>query len=120
MSTLGNILWLIFGGLFSAIGWALAGAILCVTVIGIPFGLQCFKIAGLSLLPFGSDVEIGHFGSGGLIGNILWLIFLGWELFIIHIGAALVCAVTIIGLPFAKQHLKLAMLSLVPFGAKIS
>lgn len=119
MSFLGNILWLIFGGLLTAIGWFIAGILLCVTVIGIPFGIQCFKIAGLTLMPFGRDVDLGQFGFGGLIGNILWILFLGWELCLAHLVSAGLCAITIIGIPFAIQHIKLAKLAILPFGATI-
>ncbi|HSN67060.1 MAG TPA: YccF domain-containing protein [Fusibacter sp.] len=119
MSLIGNLIWIILGGLISAIGWTIAGALLCITVIGIPFGIQCFKIAGLSLAPFGKDVSLGNFGAGGLIGNIIWLLVLGWELCIMHLTFALLLGITIIGLPFAKQHLKLAQLALIPFGARI-
>lgn len=120
MSLLGNLLWIIFGGLFSAIGWFLSGIILCITVVGIPFGLQCFKIAGLTLVPFGRDVEIGEFGAGGLLGNILWIIFLGWELCLGHLIFGALLSVTVIGIPFGLQHFKLAKLALLPFGAKIN
>lgn len=75
MNLLGNIIWLVFGGILAAIAWFLAGLILCITVIGIPFGLQCFKIAQFVLWPFGKEIELGHFGVGGLLLNILWLIF---------------------------------------------
>jgi Predicted membrane protein len=119
MSVIGNIFWILCGGLISSILWAVAGLILCVTIVGIPFGLQCFKIAGLTLAPFGRNVESGDFGAMGLLGNILWIIFLGIELALCHIGFGLACAVTIIGIPFAIQHFKLAKLSLMPFGARI-
>lgn len=119
MSLLGNIIWFILGGFISAIMWTIAGALCCITVIGIPFGMQCFKIAALTLFPFGKDVEIGNFGAGGLLGNILWIIFLGWELCIAHLVSAALCAITVIGIPFAVQHLKLARLALIPFGAEI-
>lgn len=119
MSLIGNLIWIILGGFIAAIGWTIAGALLCITVIGIPFGIQCFKIAGLSLAPFGKDVSIGNFGAGGLIGNIIWLLVLGWELCLMHLTFALLLGITIIGLPFAKQHLKLAQLALIPFGARI-
>lgn len=119
MSFLGNLLWIIFGGLLVSIGWALAGLILCITVVGIPFGMQCFKIAGLTLMPFGRDVDIGEFGGFGLIGNVIWILVFGWELFLAHVISACFLAITIIGLPFAKQHIKLAKLALVPFGARI-
>lgn len=119
MSLLGNLIWLLCGGLLAAIGWFFAGLLLCITVVGIPFGLQCFKIAGLSLTPFGREVEIGSFGAGGLLGNVIWIIFLGWELFLYHVVMALLLGITIIGLPFAVQHVKLAKLALIPFGARL-
>ena len=118
MSFIGNLIWIILGGLLSAIGWTIAGLLLCLTVIGIPFGLQCIKIAGLSLAPFGQTVSIGDFGAGGLIGNVIWILVLGWELFVMHLVFALLLAITIIGLPFAKQHIKLAQLAILPFGAR--
>lgn len=114
-----NLLWVITGGFLAFLGWTLAGIISSITIVGIPIGIQCFKIARLSFLPFGKDVEVGRFGAGGLIGNILWILILGWELCLIHIAAAVASAVTIIGIPFAWQHLKLAQLSLLPFGAKV-
>ncbi|PKM95437.1 MAG: YccF domain-containing protein [Firmicutes bacterium HGW-Firmicutes-1] len=119
MGCLGNVLWIIFGGFISAIEWLICGLLCCVTVIGIPFGLQCFKISGLVLAPFGRDVQIGEFGAGGLIGNIIWLIFLGWELALSHLIFAGILCITIVGIPFGLQHLKLAKLALLPFGAKI-
>ena len=119
MSVIGNILWILFGGFLSAIGWAFAGLLLCLTVIGIPFGLQCFKIAGLSLAPFGREVSVGDFGAMGFLGNVLWIVLLGWELFLLHLFFAALLAITIVGLPFAKQHLKLAQLAFLPFGARI-
>ncbi len=118
MSFIGNLIWIILGGLLSAIGWTIAGLLLCLTVIGIPFGLQCFKIAGLSLAPLGKTVSIGDCGAGGLIGNVIWILVLGWELFVMHLVFALLLAITIIGLPFAKQHIKLAQLAILPFGAR--
>ncbi|AGA69163.1 putative membrane protein [Desulfitobacterium dichloroeliminans LMG P-21439] len=119
MNLLGNIIWLVFGGILAAIAWFLAGLILCITVIGIPFGLQCFKIAQFVLWPFGKEIELGHFGVGGLLLNILWLIFLGWELAIGHLVIGALFCLTIIGIPFGLQHFKFAMLGLIPFGAKI-
>ncbi len=116
---LGNILWLIFGGIIGAGLWVIAGLLVCLTIIGIPFGLQCFKIAGFVLWPFGRDVEIGSFGIGGLIGNILWILLLGWELCIAHLAIGAALCVTIIGIPFGLQHFKLAMLAILPFGAKV-
>ncbi len=118
MSLLGNIIWLLLGGLIGAIGWTLAGLLLCITIIGIPFGLQCFKIAGLTLFPFGKDVELGNFGVGGLLGNILWIVFFGWELFLLHAIAGIFLCITIVGIPFGLQHFKLAQLAFLPFGSQ--
>ena len=113
-----NILWIVVGGgLLIWLEYVLAGLLLCLTVIGLPFGLQCFKIAGLGLLPFGKDLErdpsVPLFGT---LANILWFLVAGLWIFISHIGLAIGLAVTIIGIPFALQHLKLAMLALWPFG----
>lgn len=120
MKLLLNILWLIFGGAISALIWALAGLLLCITIIGIPFGFQCFKIAAFVLLPFGKNIKPGDFGACGLIGNILWIIFLGWELFLGHIATGVALCLTLLGIPFGIQHFKFAILSLVPFGSTIS
>ncbi len=119
MNTLGNVIWLVFGGLLGAFGWACAGVACMITIIGIPFGKQCFKISSLTLWPFEKEVSLGSFGAMGLIGNILWIILFSWELFLYHLTWALVFAVTIIGIPFAKQHYKLAQLAFLPFGAEI-
>ena len=120
MSLLGNIIWLICGGLLAALGWAIAGLLVCLTIIGIPFGIQCFKTARLVLAPFGKDVDVGDFGGGGLLANILWILLLGWELCIAHLSAGLALCITIIGIPFGLQHFKLAKLAILPFGARIS
>jgi len=119
MNLTGNIIWLLFGGIFVAILWFVSGLILCVTIIGIPFGVQCFKVAGFVLWPFGKEIELGHFGFGGLIFNIIWLIFFGWEFAIAHLIIGLIFCITIIGIPFGFQHFKLAQLGLIPFGAQI-
>jgi uncharacterized membrane protein YccF (DUF307 family) len=119
-----NILWAILGGgLVTAIEYALGGLILCLTVVGIPFGVQCFKLAKLSLFPFGKDVvEDSTMPGAGLLGflmNVLWFLVAGLWTFITHIGLALALGVTIIGIPFAFQHLKLAILALFPFGRRV-
>jgi uncharacterized membrane protein YccF (DUF307 family) len=119
MDFIGNIIWLLFGGLIASITWAIAGLILCVTVIGIPFGIQCFKIAAFVLWPFGKEIELGHFGAGGLLLNIIWLIFFGWGFAIAHLLIGVIFCLTIIGIPFGLQHFKFAQLALIPFGAKI-
>jgi uncharacterized membrane protein YccF (DUF307 family) len=119
MSFLGNIIWLIFGGFIAAILWFVAGLLLCVTIIGIPFGVQCFKIAGFVLWPFGREIELGNFGVGGLFFNIIWIFLFGWELAIGHLITSALFCVTIIGIPFGIQHFKLAKLGIIPFGARI-
>lgn len=120
MSVLGNLVWIIFGGLIASILWACAGILLCITIIGIPFGIQCFKIAGLVLAPFGKNIELGRFGAGSLIGNIIWIILFGWEICVMHLVTALIFGVTIVGIPFAVQHFKLAQVALIPFGTEIN
>jgi len=119
LSLLGNIIWIIFGGLFEAIGWLLAGIILSITIIGLPFGIQCFKIAKVQLAPFGKKIVTANYNGTNLIMNIIWIIFFGWEIALMNLISALIFAITIIGLPFAKQNLKLAKVSLFPFGKKI-
>lgn len=119
MKLLANLAWVVFGGLPGAIGWFISALVLMITVVGIPFGLQCMKIAQLTLWPFGHEAEIGRFGAVSILANSIWLILFGWELFLYHLVLACVFGVTIIGIPFARQHLKLAMLALVPFGSRI-
>lgn len=118
-SFIGNLVWLLFGGFLLALLWAVAGLLVCITIVGIPFGLQCFKIAGFVLWPFGRIVEVGNFGVGGLLGNILWILLLGWELCISHLLVGVVLCLTIVGIPFGLQHFKLALLAILPFGARI-
>lgn len=119
MKLLGNLIWLLLGGLVASLGWALAGLLCCVTIIGVPFGLQCFKIARLVLWPFGKEISIGEFGFSGAIFNIIWIVCLGWELCVTHLVTGLLLCITIVGIPFGKQHFKLAALAILPFGAKI-
>lgn len=117
MKTILNILWFVFGGFFSALYYFVIGILLCITIIGIPFGKQCFKFSGLYLWPFKKKVNT-NFWKHPII-NIIWLLFFGWELFLLNIASACMCFITIIGIPFAFQWLKLAMLSLFPFGARV-
>lgn len=119
MNLLGNLLWFILGGFVASVLWMVAGLLSCLTIIGIPFGFQCFKLAGFVLTPFGRVVETGRFGMGGLIGNLLWILLLGWELAVTHVVLGVLFSVTIIGIPFGRQHFKMAELALVPFGARI-
>ena len=119
MKLIGNIIWFIFGGLFEAIGWIIAGLILTITIIGIPFGKQCFKIAGVQMAPFGKDIVTTNDSGTSLIMNIIWILLFGWEIALMNLISAFIFAITIIGIPFAKQSLKLAKISLFPFGKKV-
>jgi uncharacterized membrane protein YccF (DUF307 family) len=118
MRLLLNILWIVLGGGFViALEYLIGGLLLCLTVIGIPFGVQCFKLAGLGLLPFGKDIQDAPGASAiGCFLNVFWIIVAGIWIFLSHITLALATGITIIGIPFAIQHVKLAMLALAPFG----
>ena len=118
MNLLGNIIWFICGGIISGLSWILAGVIWCITIIGIPIGLQCFKFAGLSFWPFGKQVVYGG-GAMSTIANIFWLLFSGIPLALENLLLGLICCITIIGIPFGKQFFKIAKLALTPFGAKV-
>ena len=116
MRILGNILWIILGGLLSALGWIITGILWCITLIGIPVGMQCFKLASISLNPFGKEVRYEG-GAGSFILNVLWFIFGGLELALGNFLMGLILCITIIGIPFGKQFFKIAKLALRPFGA---
>ena len=118
MSLLGNIIWLIFGGLLTGLGYILGGLLLCVTIIGIPFGLQSIKLGWASFAPFGKEVVETENANSALrvLFNVLWLVLFGWEIAIAHLVHAGILAITIIGIPFALQHVKLVPVSLFPFG----
>lgn len=121
MNFLLNILWAILGGgLLTALEYVLAGLVLCLSIVGIPFGLQCFKLAGLAFAPFGKAFEAAYPSPLGFLGNLLWMVFAGFWIFISHVALALSLALTIIGIPFALQHLKLAVLALAPFDVRVS
>ncbi|MGZ9583514.1 YccF domain-containing protein [Paenibacillus marinisediminis] len=119
MSCLGNIIWFIFGGLFNSLGWLLIGCLWSITIIGLPIGLQCFKLAKLQLAPFGKEIVTVNDSTGSLLLNILWLVFGGLVLAIANLVSAFFLTITIIGFPFALQSLKLAKLSLMPFGKEV-
>ncbi len=122
---LGNLLWLIFGGLLMGLAWWLIGLVAFITIIGIPWGRSCFVIGQFTFLPFGREAvsrsiitgkeDLGT-GALGLLGNIIWFILAGFWLAVGHITLALALFITIIGIPFALQHLKLALLTLAPVG----
>ena len=122
MNTIGNLIWLLFGGLISAIGYFFGGFILCLTIIGVPFGLQCFKLGVLMLWPFGKEVISDSSSSSGclyLLLNILWILCGGIWIAITHIGFGCILFMTIIGIPFGRQHFKMVEISLMPFGKRI-
>ena len=121
MNFIGNIIWLIFGGFAAALGYIFGGFVLCLTLVGIPFGLQCFKLAGLMLWPFGKRVVSTNSGMGclSIFANIIWLLCGGLYTALVHLLFAAILFITIIGIPFARQHLKLMELSLTPFGKTV-
>ncbi len=119
MSCLGNIIWFIFGGLVAGLQWFLTGILWCITIVGIPVGIQCFKLAKLQFAPFGKEVITTNDSSMGFFLNILWVIFGGLLLAITNIISAFLLSITIIGIPFAAQSLKMAKLSLAPFGKDV-
>lgn len=118
MNTLGNILWLILGGLELAVAWAIIGIVLCITIVGIPLGIQAFKMAGLTLTPFGKSVVYGG-GVGSLLANIIWVVLVGIWMAIGYVIAGVLNCITIIGVPFGIQSFKMAKLALWPFGAQV-
>lgn len=128
MRTLGNLLWFILGGFVLGLGWFVAGVVMAITIVGIPWARACFVIGVFAMWPFGREAidrkeltgqdDIGT-GALGALGNILWFIFAGLWLGIGHLIAAVSSFITIIGIPFGVQHLKLASLSLLPVGKTI-
>lgn len=118
MKTLGNIIWFILVGFWSCLIWAFLGIFLCITIFGIPFGVQCLKIAGFVVFPFGMKIKTDF--DSHPIANIIWLIVFGWEIAFGYVIAGVLLYITIIGIPFGKQCFKLASMSLLPFGATYS
>ena len=121
MKTIGNIIWLVFGGIFIAIEYLIGSVILIITILGIPFGLQTIKLANLALWPFGRDAVYTDKTSGctSTVMNVLWILCGGIWIAATHLLFAVILALTIIGIPFAKQHIKLASIGLAPFGREI-
>lgn len=118
MSTLANIIWLVFGGIELAVSWAIAGIFCYLTIIGIPLGVQCFKMAKLSLTPFGMRVSYGG-GFGSFLLNLVWLVF-GIPAALCYVVIGLGWCLSIIGIPVGLQSFKMAKLSLAPFGAEVA
>ena len=121
LHTIGNILWLVLAGFWMAVGYVFAGILQCITIIGIPFGLQSFKLAGYALWPFGRVVvqRTDRDAALSCLGNVIWIVLSGWWLAIGHVVTGLILCVTIIGIPFGIASFKLAGLALVPFGKMV-
>ena len=121
MNFIGNILWVVMGGFLIALYYWIVGLLTCLTIIGIPFGVQLMKIGSFALWPFGHEVQPGPNDSGclAIIMNVIWILVGGVEIALLHLGFGVVCCLTIVGIPFGLQHFKMALLALVPFGKKI-
>ncbi len=123
-----NVLWFIAGGFIAGLAWILAGVIMAITIIGLPWARSCFMLARFSFWPFGYDIiardqlhgehDLGT-GTLGTIGNVIWFVLAGWWLALMHISAAIALAITVVGIPFAWQHIKLAVASLFPVGKSV-
>ncbi|MCF0246467.1 MAG: YccF domain-containing protein [Ileibacterium sp.] len=118
MKTFLNIIWLLFCGLWMAIGWTLSGLLWSITILGLPIGIQCFKFASLALCPFGREV-VNNGGAGSFLLNIVWIIVSGLPMALLFAAAGLILSITIIGIPFGLQCFKMAKLALMPFGSEI-
>ena len=121
MHTLGNVLWVIFGGLIIFVLYVIGSIILMITIVGIPFGIQTLKIAGFAIWPFGRETRAGPKADNALyiIMNVIWILVAGLEIAVVHFILMALFGITIIGIPFAKQHFKLAIIALVPFGHEV-
>ena len=121
MKLLGNILWIVLGGFFISLYYAIVGLLFCISIIGIPFGIQLFKMAGFALWPFGREVVSGYNDGGclSLIMNVIWIVCGGIEIALAHVGLGIAFCITIIGIPLGLQHFKMALLALMPFGKEI-
>jgi len=121
MKLLGNLIWLIFGGFAIFLEYIIAGLLLCITIVGIPFGIQAFKLAILALWPFDQTIEYMDYAPGCLstIMNIIWFFIGGIWIALTHLFFGILLSITIIGIPWGKQHFKLLSLALAPFGKKL-
>ena len=117
MSILGNLIWLIFGGFIAGLGYILGGLLLCLTIIGIPLGRRAIELGRATFAPFGKDVVENPGGSGcvSIVMSIIWVVLFGWEIALAHLVSGVLLGITIIGIPFAKQHFKLLPVALFPF-----
>jgi len=119
LRTIANVVWLIVAGWELALAWWLAGVLVCLTVVGIPFGTQLFKIGMYAAWPFGRRAEVTDASALGTVGNVLWVVLVGWWLALAHIVAAVAVGLTIVGLPAAWVNLKLVPIAFTPFGRRI-
>ena len=120
MRLIGNILWLVFGGLMMALGYAVAAIVMFLLIVTIPLGVQALKLASFSLWPFGRTlVRHGEESPASAVGNVIWLLLAGWWIALGHVAAAFALTLTLIGIPFAVAHMKLAITALWPFGAEV-
>jgi len=121
MTLIGNIIWLVFGGFLAGLGYIIGGLLMCLTIIGIPFGLKTIQFGFNVMTPFGKET-IASEGDSGCVAtvlNILWLILFGWEIALVHIGFGIIFGITIIGIPFARQHFKLVPIALLPYSYQL-
>jgi uncharacterized membrane protein YccF (DUF307 family) len=116
MSVIGNIIWLVFGGFVAGMEYILGGLLMCLTVVGIPFGVQSIRLGVSTFAPFGKEVvDSTRQGALKLVFDVIWILLFGWEIAMTHLVSALVLAITVVGIPFAKQHVKLVPIALFPF-----
>ena len=118
MKLIANIIWFIFGGLWLGLSWALRGLLLCITIIGIPFGTQCVKASKLTFAPFGKKVTCNF--DKHPVANIIWAVLAGWEMALGYLFSGIICCITIIGIPLGLQSFKLMKLAFLPFGATVN
>ena len=118
MRLLGNLLWFLLGGAISGLCWLAAGILWCITIIGIPIGMQCFKFASVSFCPFGREIVYGG-GAMSLLANLIWLVVSGIPMAAMNAIFGVLLCITIIGIPFGKQYFKIARLALMPFGTQV-
>lgn len=121
MNSIGNIFWLLLGGILIAFIYYFVGLLLCLTIIGIPFGIQLFKLGTYSLWPFGHELVDGPNEPGcvSVVMNLLWILLGWWEIALLHVVCGIIFLLTIVGIPFALQHFKMAFASIFPFGKEI-
>lgn len=121
MKTLGNICWLLFGGLIIALIYYIVGLLMCITIIGIPFGVQLFKFGTYSLWPFGHELvdKPGQPGCVSVVMDLVWILLGWWEIAVLHLLCGLVFCLTIVGIPFGLQHFKMVLPAILPFGKEV-